>query len=252
MDDLGVPLFPETPISNSSIYRIFTRTRPDSQAASCTTFRLDTTLSMSKGTFHKPPKSSKDPRMLFLCSVVRVCVCVWGLRVGGDLEDSNTKQKHKYHRITKMIIMIPNIDTKWYEFCTPAKSQQHNLRNPNFSTASWYILFQKLADLRSQEANFSQKNTDFAIERLSQSTLPETNIAPENKPSQKERIVFQPSICRCELLVSGRVSLLTPWKFNAGPRCPRVNQLLKLHVSCVSKWRTFMGLDGVGVVNLIN
>ena len=26
------------------------------------------------------------------------------------------------------------------------------------------------------------------------STLPETNIAPENGPSQKEAIVFQPSI----------------------------------------------------------
>ena len=29
-------------------------------------------------------------------------------------------------------------------------------------------------------------------------TLPETNIAPENGPSQKETIVFQPSIFRCE------------------------------------------------------
>ena len=39
------------------------------------------------------------------------------------------------------------------------------------------------------------------------STLPETNIAPENGPSQKETIVFQPSIFRCELLyVLGRVS----------------------------------------------
>ena len=27
--------------------------------------------------------------------------------------------------------------------------------------------------------------------------LPETNIAPENRPSQKETIVFQPSIFRC-------------------------------------------------------
>ena len=35
-------------------------------------------------------------------------------------------------------------------------------------------------------------------------TLPETNskFAPENRSSQKERIVFQPSIFRCELLVS--------------------------------------------------
>ena len=38
-------------------------------------------------------------------------------------------------------------------------------------------------------------------------TLPETNISPENrpKPNRKVRIVFQPSIFRGELLVSGRV-----------------------------------------------
>ena len=29
------------------------------------------------------------------------------------------------------------------------------------------------------------------------STLPKTNMAPENRPSQKEGIVFQPSIFRC-------------------------------------------------------
>ena len=31
-------------------------------------------------------------------------------------------------------------------------------------------------------------------------------FTPEKFPSQKERIVFQPSIFRCELLVSGRVT----------------------------------------------
>ena len=36
-------------------------------------------------------------------------------------------------------------------------------------------------------------------------TLPETNRAPEDRPSQKETIVFQPSIFRWELLVAGRV-----------------------------------------------
>ena len=38
-------------------------------------------------------------------------------------------------------------------------------------------------------------------------TLPETNIAPENRPSQKERIVFQSTIFRdhMTMLVSGRV-----------------------------------------------
>ena len=36
-------------------------------------------------------------------------------------------------------------------------------------------------------------------------TLHKTNIAPENRPSQKETSIFQPSIFRCRLLVSGRV-----------------------------------------------
>ncbi len=36
-------------------------------------------------------------------------------------------------------------------------------------------------------------------------SLPETSTAPEKIASQKERIVFQPSILRGELLVSGRV-----------------------------------------------
>ncbi len=40
-------------------------------------------------------------------------------------------------------------------------------------------------------------------------TLPKTNQnASENRPSEKETIVFQPSIFRCELLVSGRVYLM--------------------------------------------
>ena len=38
-------------------------------------------------------------------------------------------------------------------------------------------------------------------------TLPETNMALENRPSQKERIVSQLSIFRDELLVSGRVNI---------------------------------------------
>ena len=40
--------------------------------------------------------------------------------------------------------------------------------------------------------------------RLVINTLPETNMAPENRPSQKETIVFQPSIFRCKQAVSGR------------------------------------------------
>ena len=43
----------------------------------------------------------------------------------------------------------------------------------------------------------------------SEITLPETNskFAPENKPSLKETIVFQPSIFRGELLVSRSVMI---------------------------------------------
>ena len=34
------------------------------------------------------------------------------------------------------------------------------------------------------------------------STLPETNIAPENRPDPKRKLVFQSSIFRCKLLES--------------------------------------------------
>jgi len=36
-------------------------------------------------------------------------------------------------------------------------------------------------------------------------TLPETNIAPENRQTPKRKVVFQPSIFRGKLFVSGRV-----------------------------------------------
>ena len=49
------------------------------------------------------------------------------------------------------------------------------------------------------------KESDSVLQQKT-STLPKANIAPEELPSQKERIVFQPSIFRGELLVSGRVS----------------------------------------------
>ena len=39
-------------------------------------------------------------------------------------------------------------------------------------------------------------------------TLPETSVTPESRPSQKDTNLFQPSLFRCELLVSGRVVLL--------------------------------------------
>ena len=38
------------------------------------------------------------------------------------------------------------------------------------------------------------------------STLPETNIAPDNRPGSKRKLIFQPQCLRCyHLLVSGRV-----------------------------------------------
>ena len=51
--------------------------------------------------------------------------------------------------------------------------------------------------------------------RFSTTTLLETNIAPENRPSQKERIVFQPSIFRGKLAVSFREGIFF---FTAGPQ----------------------------------
>ena len=43
-------------------------------------------------------------------------------------------------------------------------------------------------------------------------TLLETNTAPENRPSQKETIVFQPSIFRCKLAVSFRECFFSGFK----------------------------------------
>ena len=41
-------------------------------------------------------------------------------------------------------------------------------------------------------------------------TLPESNVAPENRPSQL-KLVFQPSIFRGDLSVSGRVTPISKW-----------------------------------------
>ena len=46
-----------------------------------------------------------------------------------------------------------------------------------------------------------------------------TAKAPENWPSQKETIVFQPSISRCELLVSGRVIPQNVWNLVSSSPC---------------------------------
>ena len=44
-------------------------------------------------------------------------------------------------------------------------------------------------------------------------TLPKTNSSPLKIGHPKRKIVFQPSIFRCELLVSGRVFLVGRWNF---------------------------------------
>ena len=57
-------------------------------------------------------------------------------------------------------------------------------------------------------------------------TLPETNISPENRPKPKRKVVFQPSIFRCELLVSGRVTRI----FMAGGQKNKTQEDLSITV----------------------
>ena len=47
-----------------------------------------------------------------------------------------------------------------------------------------------------------------------QLTLPGANIACENRPSQKERIIFQSLIFGCDMSISGRVPLFHKNPFN--------------------------------------
>ena len=47
-------------------------------------------------------------------------------------------------------------------------------------------------------------------------TLPETNVAPENRPKPNRKVVFQPSICRGyvsfrECTVDGKNPAITSW-----------------------------------------
>ena len=71
---------------------------------------------------------------------------------------------------------------------------------------------------------------------------PETNISPENRPFQRETIVFQPSIFRCELLVSGSVY---SWFFGTGSWVWMAKRYIYIHLlikgfSCafVGGWST--------------
>ena len=60
-------------------------------------------------------------------------------------------------------------------------------------------------------------------------TLPETNIAPENGPSQKETSL--PTIFRCELLVSESVCFNHPKCFSFEDVSPIENGIFRCHVS---------------------
>ena len=60
----------------------------------------------------------------------------------------------------------------------------------------------------------STKNASPTPKLSTKDTFPKTNIAPARKPSQKETIVFQPSIFMCDSLVSGRVLQLQSWVEN--------------------------------------
>ena len=63
-------------------------------------------------------------------------------------------------------------------------------------------------------------------------TLPETNIAPENAPSQKERIVFQPSFLSGKLLNFGGVNLRDfPFKVHCLGWCPTMTPMLSPKLS---------------------
>ena len=82
-------------------------------------------------------------------------------------------------------------------------------RNPwNLTTQTWACFFLLMATSEMIFLGGFQFNDPF--------TLPETNskFAPENRPSKKETILFQPSIFRCYvMLVSGRVRARNPpWK----------------------------------------
>ena len=61
--------------------------------------------------------------------------------------------------------------------------------------------------LETQMPTFMAPKEVGQMPSLKLNRLPKTNshVAPENTPSQKGMVVFQPSIFRCKLLVSGSV-----------------------------------------------
>ena len=68
-------------------------------------------------------------------------------------------------------------------------------------------------------------------------TLPETNVATENRPSQN-KLVFQPSIFRCELFVSGQATS-KPFIFTSPPthQNPRTSPSERsFHMFVVLRW----------------
>ena len=67
------------------------------------------------------------------------------------------------------------------------------------SSISFLGVVQKAVQIPQNNLDGYNWSTELILGRknMIQITLPETNIAPTRKPSQKEKCVFQPSIFRC-------------------------------------------------------
>ena len=82
-----------------------------------------------------------------------------------------------------------------------------------FDLVHQFVSTPRISLIRKQVTHLTHKthSNGGSVARL-KITLPGTNIARENK----QKLVFQPSIFRCELLVSGRVTFWTPqWRFGS-------------------------------------
>ena len=79
------------------------------------------------------------------------------------------------------------------------------------------------------------------LELYAPEVYPQTNIAPKNGPSQKETIVFQPSIFQLLCLLGFRgCNIFTPEK---GPQGPQKESIIFLLASFFSGYlQTFQGV----------
>ncbi len=102
--------------------------------------------------------------------------------------------------------VAPNRSLLWRYFKAPLA--------PNLYTSKYQVVVPTTA---SSNQNQPQQNQP---QQQTTPTLPETNMAPENRPKPKrkvDKVVFQPSIFRGELLVSGRVTL-PPQNLHPNPK----------------------------------